>query len=104
MQLGEDPRSTRLDLIEWKRPASKSKPYAKLNHLGIARVALYTKNLYETYEELKSKGVRFLSEPVVLRTPAGDAPFVCFYDPDGSILELIETLPPRREEHPAPQA
>jgi len=104
MQLGEDPRGTRLDLIEWKRPANKSKPYAKLNHLGIARVALYTKNLYETYEELKNKGVRFISEPVVLRTPGGEAPFVCFYDPDGTILELIEPMPPRREEHPAPQA
>jgi glyoxylase I family protein len=99
MQVGDDPRGTRLDLIEWKSPSSKGKPYAKLNHLGIARIALFTKNLYETYEELKSKGVRFISEPVVLKTPAGDTPFACFYDPDGTILELIEPgRPPRAEE------
>jgi catechol 2,3-dioxygenase-like lactoylglutathione lyase family enzyme len=90
MQIGDDPRGTRLDLIEWKSPPSKGKPYAKLNHLGIARIALFTKNLYDTYDELKSKGVRFISEPVVLKTPAGDTPYACFYDPDGTILELIE--------------
>ena len=94
MQLGDDPRGTRLDLIEWKSPKSEGKPYAKLNHLGIARVALFTKNLRETYEELKAKGVKFISEPVVLHTPAGDTLYNCFYDPDGTILELIE--PARR--------
>lgn len=102
MQLGDDPRGTRLDLIEWKRPASKGKPYPKLNHLGIARVALYTTNLYEIYAELKAKGVKFISEPVVLRTAAGDTPFVCFYDPDGTILELIQPVRPSRPTHPEP--
>jgi catechol 2,3-dioxygenase-like lactoylglutathione lyase family enzyme len=97
MQLGNDPRGTRLDLIEWKSPSSKGKPYPKLNHLGIARVALFTKDLRETYEELKGKGIRFISEPVVLRTPAGDTLYACFYDPDGTILELIE---PARQPHP----
>lgn len=101
MQLGSDPRGTRLDLIEWKSPKSKGKPYPKLNHLGIARVALFTKDLRETYEELKGKGVRFISEPVVLRTPAGDTLYACFYDPDGTILELIE---PARQPHPMQSA
>lgn len=104
MQLGDDPRGTRLDLIEWKSPSSKGKPYAKLNHLGIARVALFTKNLPETYEELKSRGVSFISDPVVLRTPAGETLYACFYDPDGTILELIEParMPPQaraRQDH-----
>jgi hypothetical protein len=43
---------------------------------------------------LKRKGVRFISEPVVLKTPAGDTPYACFYDPDGTILELIEPVRP----------
>jgi catechol 2,3-dioxygenase-like lactoylglutathione lyase family enzyme len=100
MQLGDGPRGTRLDLIEWKSPASKGKPYAKLNHLGIARVALFTKDLPETYEELRSKGVKFISEPVVLHTAAGDARYACFYDPDGTILELIEFMRPAQQDQP----
>jgi glyoxylase I family protein len=91
--IGDDPRATRIDLIEWKSPPSKGKPYPKLNHLGIARVALRTRDLRATYEELKSKGVKFISEPVVLHTPVGDSLFACFYDPDGTILELIEFMP-----------
>ncbi len=100
MQLGDDPRGTRLDLIEWKSPRDESKPYAKLNHLGIARVALFTKGLDDMYQELKSKGVKFISDPVPMRTGAGSARFVCFYDPDGTILELIEFPPAKpREQH-----
>jgi catechol 2,3-dioxygenase-like lactoylglutathione lyase family enzyme len=95
MQLGDDPRGTRLDLIEWKNPRDDDRPYARLNHLGIARVALFTKGLDETYQELKAKGVEFLSEPVAMRAGPGGARFVCFYDPDGTILELIEFSPPK---------
>jgi catechol 2,3-dioxygenase-like lactoylglutathione lyase family enzyme len=93
MQVGDDPRGTRIDLIEWKNPRDDAKPYARLNHLGIARVALFTKGLDEMYGQLKAKGVKFISEPVPMRTGAGSARFVCFYDPDGTILELIEFPP-----------
>jgi len=90
MTLSDDPHATRLDLIEWKIPRDETKPYARLNHLGIARIALYTKSLREEYQRLKSEGVEFISEPVVIRTGAGTALFACLYDPDGTILELIE--------------
>jgi catechol 2,3-dioxygenase-like lactoylglutathione lyase family enzyme len=90
MTLSDDPHATRLDLIEWKTPRDEAKPYARLNHLGIARIALYTKNLREEYQRLKIEGVEFISEPVVIRTGAGEALFACFYDPDRTILELIE--------------
>ena len=88
--LSDDPHATRLDLIEWKKPRDDGKPYAQLNHLGIARIALFTKGLREEYQRLKDEGVSFLSEPVVIRTGAGKALFACFHDPDGTILELIE--------------
>jgi glyoxylase I family protein len=90
MTLSDDPHATRLDLIEWKSPRDAEKPYARLNHLGIARIALFTRELREEYQRLKGEGVRFISEPVTIRTGAGDALFACFYDPDGTILELIE--------------
>src|SRR5689334_5772601 len=53
--LSDDPRATRLDLIEWKKPRDDSKPYAQLNHLGIARIALFTKGLRGEYQRLKSE-------------------------------------------------
>ena len=56
----------------------------------IARIALFTKGLRDEYQRLKGEGVEFISEPVVIRTAAGRALFTCFYDPDGTILELIE--------------
>jgi glyoxylase I family protein len=90
MTLSDDPHATRLDLIEWQQPRDDDKPYARLNHLGIARIALFTKGLREEYQRLKREGVEFISEPVVIRTGAGRALFACFYDPDGTVLELIE--------------
>ena len=41
-------------------------------------------------EELKRHGVRFLSEPVSPGLAGGRQQFVCFYDPDGTVLELME--------------
>src|ERR1700730_2576586 len=64
MQIGDDPRGARLDLIEWKSPRDEEKPYARLNHLGAARIALFTKGLDETTAELKAKGVKFISDAV----------------------------------------
>jgi glyoxylase I family protein len=90
MTLSDDPHATRLDLIEWSKPRDNAKPYAQLNHLGIARIALFTKGLRAEYQRLKGEGVSFISEPVTIRTGAGTALFACFYDPDGTILELIE--------------
>jgi hypothetical protein len=40
----------------------------------------------EMYEKLKANGTEFLSEPQLM----GDSSFVCFKDPDGTILELIQ--------------
>ena len=91
LALGDDPRATRLDLIEWKQPQTEGEPYSHLYHTGAARIALFTKGLDEEYERLKAEGVEFVSEPVVMRFPNGaGSKFFCFKDPDGTFLELIE--------------
>ncbi|HEY6421347.1 MAG TPA: VOC family protein [Candidatus Binataceae bacterium] len=90
LMLGEDRHATRIDLIEWKSPKTEGKPYLHLAHAGIARIALHTKGVQKVYEELKAKGVKFLSEPQRFDTKAGKSSFVCFHDPDGTVLELIE--------------
>lgn len=90
LMLGDNPHATRIDLIEWKNPKTEGKPYPHLYHTGVARVALKTKNLQQVYEDLKTKGVEFFSEPQELNFAVGKSRFVCFTDPDGTILELIE--------------
>jgi catechol 2,3-dioxygenase-like lactoylglutathione lyase family enzyme len=50
------------------------------------------------YEDLKAKGIQFLSEPKNLKIEHGSprrffgdqASFVCFTDPDGIVIELID--------------
>lgn len=91
LMIGDDKYATRLDLIEWKHPPTEGRPYPHLYHAGINRLALWTDTLHETYAQLKAEGVRFISEPQVMTEPGGaTASFVCFYDPDGAVIELIQ--------------
>ena len=91
LALSDDPRATRLDLIEWKHPKTEGKAPAHLYHVGPARIALFTKNIDEEYQRLKAAGVTMVSEPVLMKFPNGaGSRFFCFKDPDGNFLELIE--------------
>ena len=91
LALGDNPRATRIDLIEWKQPKTEGTPYPHLYHAGAARIALFTKNIDEEYARLKGLGVECVSEPVVIQFPnKAGAKFFCLKDPDGTFLELIE--------------
>ena len=80
-----------IDLLEWKTPSDSSPPYAKLNHLGIARIALASSDLDGDMARLKAEGVEFISEPAtVIWEDHPSSRFVCFKDPDGTVLELVE--------------
>jgi catechol 2,3-dioxygenase-like lactoylglutathione lyase family enzyme len=81
-----------LDLLEWRDPRDPSPPREGLNQLGIARIALTTTNLEHDVEALRAEGVRFLSEhPGEVSDPVGGTTrFICFQDPDGTVLELVE--------------
>ncbi len=77
-----------IDLIEFKIPRNNEPPYAKLNHLGMARAAMLTTNLDSDYTYMTSvMGVKFLSPPV---TRSNGTRFAIFKDPDGTFYELQE--------------
>jgi len=80
-----------IDLIEWTDPYDGSAPYSYPNHLGIARITLNTANLDEDISTLRDQGVEFFSDPVSINRPHGNERFVCFSDPDGNVIELVET-------------
>lgn len=80
-----------IDLLEWQDPTDNRPPYPNLYHLGIARVALSTNDLDSDVAFLKSEGVEFLSNPATVKIEnQPETRFVCFKDPDGTILELVE--------------
>ncbi|MFP8875275.1 MAG: VOC family protein [Myxococcota bacterium] len=92
MALADNPRATAIDLLEWQDPTDAEPPYPHLYHLGLARVALLTSDLDADVQRLQQEGVEFISAPVELTGPTGAAVrFVCFKDPDGTVLELVET-------------
>lgn len=88
IRLGDAPDATRIDLLEFIDPPPTGQPYPHLYHTGVARVCLKTDNIAQDYKDLSAKGVKFLSEPKKL--PGTSVSIVCFKDPDGTFLELLE--------------
>lgn len=80
-----------IDLLEWQDPKDDAPPYEHLYHLGINRIALASDDLEKDMAYLKSKGIEFLSDPAVVKLEGGpETKFVCFKDPDGTIIELVQ--------------
>lgn len=88
LRLGDAPDATRIDLLEFTEPPPTGQPYPHLYHTGIARMCLKTTNIQRDYQDLSAKGIRFLSEPKKL--PGTSVLIVCFKDPDGTFVELLE--------------
>ena len=80
-----------IDLLEWQEPSDDDPPYNHLYHLGINRIALASDDLDKDMARLKSEGVEFLSDPASVIIEGGpETRFVCFKDPDGTVIELVQ--------------
>jgi len=88
LRIGDGEEATRIDLLEFVAPRPEGRPYPALNYTGVARVCLKTRGIWQVYESLKAKGIKFVSEPKKL--PGTEVTIVCFKDPDGTFLELLE--------------
>ncbi len=93
LALGEGPLHTRLDLIQWLEPAPDPPPERPLADRAPRIVALRTRNLRAAYEELRRRGIAFLTEPRGPDAQTGIEAVVCCRDPDGLVVELIEYMP-----------
>lgn len=76
-----------IDLIEFTIPRNDEPPYARLNHLGMARAAMNTTDIEADFAYMESIGVNFLSPPT---TRSDGTKFAIFTDPDGVFYELAE--------------
>lgn len=90
LQTTAGPDGTSIDLVEWKQPRACGTPYRQLWHVGIPRLAFLTDNIDEMYASCLAKGVRFLSKPRTLGSDHARTRAVHLYDPDGTVLELLE--------------
>lgn len=76
-----------IDLIEFTIPRNDDPPYAKLNHLGMAKSGMLTTNIAADYDYMSRLGVEFLSAPT---TRSDGTVFAIFKDLDGTFYELTE--------------
>src|SRR5215469_12102532 len=91
IRLGDDDDAPFLDVEQWLVPEAVSGSYPSCNHIGICRIALQVTDIDKTYNDLKAKGVRFLSPPQTLSIPDIDSfKLCCLRDPDGIVLELVQ--------------
>lgn len=70
---------------------STNMAYEKVNHLGIARIAITTSDLNADMEILKSKGIEFYAPKPIQGTGIFSIiRYAAFEDPDGNVLELVK--------------
>jgi len=96
---GARARSTRLatagtpsiliDLMEFYAPATE-RCIPPTGAVGSTHFCLAVDGLAAAYEDLKSKGVEFVSEPVTFELTDGSVTVVFTHDPDGNVVELVD--------------
>lgn len=90
LRLGNDEQAPVIDLLEFIDPPTQGTAYPSLNNVGICRVAFTVDNIDDVYQELQLMGVEFVA-PLERMTgeDGGQIAYVCFKDPDGTVLEII---------------
>jgi catechol 2,3-dioxygenase-like lactoylglutathione lyase family enzyme len=92
----DDPRRAdafALDLVQWKTPGPTGEPSREANRLGPFRLAFMTDDIDRDHAALVERGVHCWSPPADLDMGPGmpDLRALLFDDPDGTVLELIES-------------
>lgn len=84
-------KNSTLELIEYaNRPDGNDTPIQQ-NYLGAMHMAFQVPNIEQAFEELRSKGIEFYSEPNIVDDGVlAGWRWVYFHDPDGIPLELVE--------------
>ena len=81
-----------LELLEFSGQTSKNTDFLLPDVYGFRHIAFAVNDLSECYNQLKSKGAKFISEPVMIKIPKELAgiQFVYLKDPEGNIIELSQ--------------
>ncbi len=80
---------TNLELIEYFNPPSERDPNIdKANQMGFRHIAFEVENIDEVVQDLKDKGIKFIS--TIHAYPKTGKRLVYFWGPDGILLELAQ--------------
>ena len=94
LAIDDGPGSTRLDLLEWLDPVWPGEQVGRPRSELVPRIiALRTKNVRAAYDDLRRRGIEFVSEVRGPDEATGIEAVVCARDPDGLLVELIEYRP-----------
>lgn len=90
--LGEDLRATRLDLIQWIRPATTGRLPVDLTAVGVPRMCLRVRDADEMHARLSALGYKSFSPPRAIDMGGTRQKVFCCPDPDGFVVEFMEFL------------
>lgn len=90
LTLGDNQRSTRLDLIEWQLPRSQPRERGDLTRLGLARICLKVKSCETIYRDLLDAGFSSYTPPTRIELGGSYQIVFCCEDPDGTVIEFME--------------
>lgn len=78
----------RIELFQYFSPPGKPNPPDRpVCDVGITHVAFHVKDIKSLYQRIKHAGVKFHSEPQMIR----DGVWVAYFrDPDGIVVELVQ--------------
>ncbi len=80
---------TNLELIEYASPPSERDPnMCKANQMGFRHIAFEVENIDEIVQDLRAKGIKFISS--IHTYPTTGKRLVYFWGPDGILLELAQ--------------
>ena len=92
LAIGDGELHTRLDLIEWLEPKARF-PDTPPATTAPRIIAIRVENVRAAYEDLRARGIAFITPPRGPDPPTGIEAVVCCRDPDDTIVELIEYMP-----------
>jgi glyoxylase I family protein len=90
--LGSPNCEVELELLEFYGKTHKNTDFLLPDVNGFRHIAFAVNDLASCYNQLKSKGAEFISEPVAIKNPKELAgiQFVYLKDPEGNIIELSQ--------------
>lgn len=90
MALTDDPRATRLDLIEWMRPRSSRPAKGDLAQIGFGRFCLKVRDCQDLHDRLVRAGHVVYSPPTLIEMGGTRQLCFCCEDPDGIVVEFMQ--------------
>jgi catechol 2,3-dioxygenase-like lactoylglutathione lyase family enzyme len=94
VRIGDDPRATCLDLVEWKTRPTEGRPYALSNNAGMYRILVHVEDAEAVLAALAAHGVTPMGAVIRATAVEGQPPttMFCVHDPDGTVIEIASGL------------